>query len=168
MQNKGLEDKLREPAQAQLGSAEQQPRVTPNALKVWSTTGTMMCGTDPHSLRIINSVNETMSQSCSDLIRGADSLRELIRKRELKSRGGIENNFPVSASSIDRNKSTTALIESNSKGRLSIDPSKALARVTRTTKLTAQRPLTSSRISREQQVTGGVKERDRTSRVWLR
>ncbi|KAJ9674053.1 hypothetical protein PVL29_023548 [Vitis rotundifolia] len=155
--NKGLEEKLRQPTP---GSAE-QPRVTPNEQKAWSRTGTM-CGTDPQILRSLNSSNGAMSQS-SGLLKGADSLRELRRKRELQSKG-IENNFPLSASLIEHK--TTLQIESN-KGR-HIDPSKALARVTRITKLaTAQRPLSNNRINREQQATG-VKERDNRTRVWSR
>ncbi|XP_034676295.1 kinesin-like protein KIN-14R isoform X2 [Vitis riparia] len=155
--NKGLEEKLRQPTP---GSAE-RPRVTPNEQKAWSRTGTM-CGTDPQSLRRLNSSNGAMSQS-SGLLKGADSLRELRRKRELQSKG-IENNFLLSASLIEHK--TTLQKESN-KGR-HIDPSKALARVTRITKLaTAQRPLSNNRINREQQATG-VKERDNRTRVWSR
>ncbi|XP_059590614.1 kinesin-like protein KIN-14R isoform X2 [Vitis vinifera] len=154
--NKGLEEKLRQPTP---GSAE-RPRVTPNEQKAWSRTGTM-CGTDPQSLRSLNSSNGAMSQS--GLLKGADSLRELRRKRELQSKG-IENNFLLSASLIEHK--TTLQKESN-KGR-HIDPSKALARVTRITKLaTAQRPLSNNRINREQQATG-VKERDNRTRVWSR
>lgn len=156
LQNKGLEEKLRQPTP---GSAE-RPRVTPNEQKAWSRTGTM-CGTDPQSLRSLNSSNGAMRQS--GLLKRADSLRELSRKRELQSKG-IENNFLLSASLIEHK--TTLQKESN-KGR-HIDPSKALARVTRITKLaTAQRPLSNNRINREQQATG-VKERDNRTRVWSR
>lgn len=147
LQNKGgLEEKLRQSTPISAG-----PRA-----------GTM-CSTDPQSVRNFNSSYGTGNQS-SSLLKGADSLRELRRKIELRSRG-IENNFLLASPIYQKTKTPLTIESTKGRGGL-IDTSRALARVTKT----AQRPLSSfnSRTNREQQVTG-VKDRDnRTRFIWSR
>lgn len=96
------------------------------------------------------------------MLKGPDSIRELRRKQDLQSKG-IENNFLLSAPSVEKK----VLPTDSSKARR-LDPSKAFARITRSRQAvsSAQRPLTSNRINREQVMR--VKEGDNGTRVWSR
>ncbi|XP_027094511.1 kinesin-like protein KIN-14R isoform X2 [Coffea arabica] len=97
----------------------------------------------------------------SILLKGNESLGQLRMKREFQNKG-IEN---ICLSNPSTEKKRSLATESN-KGR-HIDPTKAFARVTRTTKPFPgiQRSL-SSRINREP--VPMVKERESSTRVWLR
>ncbi|KAF8377407.1 hypothetical protein HHK36_030784 [Tetracentron sinense] len=155
---KELEDKLREQqteSSLLLHSAD-KPRATPNEGKAWLREESI-CEIDPQILRSSNSINRPLSQG-SVLLRGTDSLREIRRKRETRS-GEMENSFMVPTSFLEK-KVPTELNKTRQ-----IDPSKALARVTRTTKSVTQRPLSYNRINRDQ--VQGLKERD-NKRVWSR
>ncbi|GFS44093.1 di-glucose binding protein with Kinesin motor domain-containing protein [Actinidia rufa] len=155
---KELEQKLRHQVKVSenippLFSSEKS-KATPTERKPSSTTECTL-ERDYYSLSLKSS-NRSMSHG-SVLLKGTDSLRELRRKRDLQS-GGIENSLLFSAPSIEKK---LVLIESN-KAR-QIDPSKAFARVTRTTK-----PFPSAqRFSSSKQVSG-AKEKDANTRVWLR
>ncbi|KAK9284924.1 hypothetical protein L1049_024105 [Liquidambar formosana] len=152
---KELEDKLREKEQKSrmltLDSADVS-RATPNEGKLCSRD-VFMCDTESHILRSSNSMNRPMSQG-SILLRGIDSLHDIKRKRDSRS-SETENNAIVSNSLNDR------------KARKS-DPPKPIARVTRTAKpvITAQRPFTLNRISRDQ--VQGIKEKDNKKKIWSR
>ncbi|GFY96061.1 di-glucose binding protein with Kinesin motor domain-containing protein [Actinidia rufa] len=132
----------------------EKSKTTPSERKTLSTTESTL-QRDYYSLSVKSS-NRSMSHG-SVLLKGTNSLRELRRKGDLQS-GGIENSLLFLAPSIEKN---LVPIESN-KGR-QIDPSKAFARVTRTTKPfpTAQRFSSSKQVS-------GAKEKDTNTRVWLR
>lgn len=93
----------------------------------------------------------------SDLLKGTDSLRELRRRREWQSKG-TENNILLSTTLLDRKMPST-----DSKIARPIDPSRALARVTRNTKpsSTAQRAISTNKTYRDQ--VPAIK-----SRIWLR
>ncbi|XP_059631235.1 kinesin-like protein KIN-14R isoform X2 [Cornus florida] len=143
---KELEEKLRQ--QEQEGEnmpvcSSQNSKATPKVRKSWSTPEAIT-DTDPRSLRALKSSNRSVNQG-SVLLKGTDSLRELRRKRDNQSKG-IENNFSLSCPFVERKLLPT---ETNGKTR-HIDPSKAFARVIRTTKPlpTAQRLISSSRFNR--------------------
>ncbi|CAL5417934.1 unnamed protein product [Camellia sinensis] len=154
---KELEEKLRKQDEASeseppLFSSEKSKSATANDQKTPSTAE-FTIDRDLQSLRSLKSSNRSVSRG-SVLLKGTDSLRELRRKRE-----GIENNFMLPAPSIEKKLMAT---ESNKAVR-HIDPSKAFARVARTTKPfpAAQRPFSSKQVI-------GIKERDNGTRVWLR
>ncbi|XP_010254592.1 PREDICTED: kinesin-like protein KIF3B isoform X2 [Nelumbo nucifera] len=114
---------------------------------------------DSHILRSSNSIHRPISQE-SILLRGADSLRELRRKREVRS-VEIENNYVVPVPSLEKR-----MLATEAKKVRQINPTKAFARITKTTKpVVTQKLFTQNRINRDQ--VQGIKERDRT-RGWSR
>ncbi|KAF3447269.1 hypothetical protein FNV43_RR12449 [Rhamnella rubrinervis] len=147
-----LEVKLRQQEQAgelSVCSAEKSGSTTSDAI-AWLRTET------PLSTRNINSSDRMMNPE-SDLLKGTDSLRELRRRREWQSKG-TENNILLSTPLLDRKIPST-----DSKIARPIDPSRALARVTRNTKpsSTAQRAISTNKSYRDQ--VPAIK-----SRIWLR
>ncbi|KAL5844528.1 hypothetical protein ACOSQ3_010582 [Xanthoceras sorbifolium] len=112
---------------------------------------------DPPSLRCLK-----MNVGSSDLLKGTDSLRELRRKRQSQSKG-TKNNFLLSASLLEK-KSMTA--ESNKAKH--VDPSRALARITRSTKpfSSNQRASSNNKTNRDQ--VQGSKEGSSKLKLWLR
>ncbi|KAH7847341.1 hypothetical protein Vadar_024947 [Vaccinium darrowii] len=158
---KELEEKLRQQEEAEsenvppLFSTEKSTKATPKERRTPSTTKSPQ-DTDLQSL-CLKSSNRRLSNGSSVLLKGTDSLRELRRKRDLQN-GGIENSFVLSAPSTEKK----LLPVEHNKAR-NIDPSKAFARVTRTTKPfpTSQRFFSSKQVA-------GVKEKDNSTRGWLR
>ncbi|KDP41503.1 hypothetical protein JCGZ_15910 [Jatropha curcas] len=165
---KVLEEKLIEHEQGectlQLCSAEKLA-ATP-ILTTASTQRRMsnIVDVDPPSQRTLGSSNRTRNQG-SVLLKGTESLRELRRKRDIQSKG-TENNFLLSTSLLEKK---TLSAESNKVKHL--DPSKALARITRSTKpaSTAQKAcfISNARVNRDAQVTA-VKETNNKLKAWLR
>ncbi|KAL6983106.1 hypothetical protein U1Q18_016499 [Sarracenia purpurea var. burkii] len=156
---KELEEKLKQRDEVSesmppLFSSENS-KATPSDRKTSSTTESNT-GRDCQSLSLKSS-NRSVSHE-SVLLKGTDSLREVRRKRDLQS-GGIENSFLLSASSVERK-----LIPVESNKTRHIDPSKAFARVTRSTKpfLSAQRFISGKQVLQ----VPGVKETN--TRTWLR
>ena len=93
--------------------------------------------------RVLKSSNQLPTHG-SVLVNGTKSLRELRRKHDIN---GVENTLISSSSLVDEKVSR-------------IDPSKAYARVTRSTK--------SFSVSRNKEQAQRVKERDVSSKVWSR
>ncbi|XP_017980789.1 PREDICTED: kinesin heavy chain isoform X1 [Theobroma cacao] len=118
-------------------------------------------GMDPPSLRSLNCNSRTTNMG-SDLLKGTDSLRELRRKKQVQSKG-TENNLLLSSSLLDKK---TLSAESNKTRQ--IDTSRALARITRSTKSvnTVGKALSSYKINRDQ-VTG-LRESSSKLKMWLR
>ncbi|XP_031279205.1 kinesin-like protein KIN-14R [Pistacia vera] len=84
---------------------------------------------DVTSLKSLNSNDNNRRKSMgSDLLKGTDSLRELRRKRQIQSKG-TENNFLLTASLVEKK-----LLTGESNKVKHVDSSKALARMTRSTK----------------------------------
>ncbi|KAF9622981.1 hypothetical protein IFM89_035696 [Coptis chinensis] len=169
---KVLGDRLRErerqsEASIQPHSADKS-RFTPKETKVKSCEESMF-DTDPQVLRSSDSVNHPTTQD-SDLLRGHDPLREIRRKRGSRS-GEIENNYGISTSYLGKKiiqteaKKAKQIPTEVDKAR-HVDPTKALARFTRTTKpVTSQRLSSHNRVAKDQVV--GNKDRDK-SRGWSR
>nr|XP_024930280.2 kinesin-like protein KIN-14R isoform X1 [Ziziphus jujuba var. spinosa] len=111
----------------------------------------------PLSTKRLNSSNQVMNQE-SDLLKGTDSLRELRRRREWQSKG-IENNILLSKTPLPDRK----ILSTDSKIVKPVDPSRALARITRNTKpsSTASRVISNNKSYRDQ--VPGIK-----SKIWLR
>lgn len=158
-QVKELEEKLRQRDDASenvlVFSFEKSRKATPTERKTPNTTESPL-DRDLHSL-CLKSSNRSLSHGSSVLLKGTDSLRELRRKRDLQN-GGIENSLVLSAPLIEKK----LLPVEHNKTR-NIDPSKAFARATRSTKPfpTAQRFFSSKEVS-------GVREKDNSTRGWLR
>ncbi|KAG5541912.1 hypothetical protein RHGRI_021665 [Rhododendron griersonianum] len=156
---KELEEKLRQRDEASenvlVFSFEKSRKATPTERKTPNTTESPL-DRDLQSL-CLKSSNRSLSHGSSVLLKGTDSLRELRRKRDLQN-GGIENSLVLSAPLIEKK----LLPVEHNKTR-NIDPSKAFARVTRSTKPfpTAQRFFSSKEVS-------GVREKDNSTRGWLR
>ncbi|KAF7139372.1 hypothetical protein RHSIM_Rhsim07G0213200 [Rhododendron simsii] len=156
---KELEEKLRQRDEASenvlVFSFEKSRKATPTERKTPNTTESPL-DRDLQNL-CLKSSNRSLSHGSSVLLKGTDSLRELRRKRDLQN-GGIENSLVLSAPLIEKK----LLSVEHNKTR-NIDPSKAFARVTRTTKPfpTAQRFFSSKEVS-------GVREKDNSTRGWLR
>ncbi|XVE55630.1 hypothetical protein DITRI_Ditri03aG0174100 [Diplodiscus trichospermus] len=120
-------------------------------------------GMDPPSLRSLNSNSKTINAG-SDLLKGTDSLRELRRKKQQQIRG-TENNLLLSSSLLDKKLLSTT--ESNNKTKL-IDPSRALARITRSTKAvnSVDKALSRNKINGDQGK--GIRESNNKLKMWLR
>ncbi|KAJ0085760.1 hypothetical protein Patl1_08690 [Pistacia atlantica] len=116
-----LEGKLR---RQEAFSYSEKLEVTPLNLRV-ETIQDM----DVTSLKSLNSNDNNRRKSMgSDLLKGTDSLRELRRKRQIQSKG-TENNFLLTASLVEKK-----LLTGESNKVKHVDSSKALARMTRSTK----------------------------------
>lgn len=104
---------------------------------------------------ILKVANRSESHA-SLLLKKTDSLRELKRKHDLQNRG-IENNLLPTTTMVDKKPISTETSKRH------IEPSKAFARVTRTTKAFpgSQKVLSSRQVQ-------GIKERDSSSKAWLR
>ncbi|OUZ99765.1 Kinesin [Macleaya cordata] len=170
---KELEDKLREREQQieltlQQSHSAKMFRSTPSEGKIRSGEE-YVSENDPQILRSMNSINRATNQE-SVLLRGTDPLREIRRKREIRS-GEIDNSFGPSTSLLEKKIMPTELKKARQlpaeleKAR-QIDPSKAFARLTRTTKtVTAHRLSSHNRVNKDPVV--AIKERDKT-RGWSR
>lgn len=133
---------------------------TSNERKAWSrvqTPGQM----DPPSLRSLNSTNRAINQE-SVLLKGTDTLHQIRRRRGLQSIG-TENTFLASSPLLDKR----ILSSESNKGR-HIDQSKALSRLTRSTKpaATVHRALSGSNLYKDQ--LPGNKDKYNKSKFWLR
>lgn len=117
-----------------------------NERKTWSTPHTPV-GVMTQNRRILKSSNQLTTHG-SILVNGTKSLRELRRKHD---RDGVENTL-ISSSLV-----SASLVDEKV---CRIDPSKAFARLTRSTK-----PFAGSRNKEQAQ---RVKERDVNTRVWSR
>ncbi|KAH9690259.1 kinesin-like protein KIN-14R [Citrus sinensis] len=161
-----LEEKLRKKEECATAYCfGERPVTTPYNATV-SRVETTIDDMDPPSLRILNhnGSNRAMNaESESDLLKGTNSLRELRRKRQTRWRGS-ENNILLSASLLEKNSLTA---ESN-KPRL-VDSSRAIARITRSTKTAsiAQRASFFNSKTNRDQVAGG-KESGSKLKIWLR
>lgn len=131
--------------------------ITTQALRI----ETLPC-MDPPSLRSLNSNSRTMNVG-SELLKGTDSLRELRRKKQIQSKGS-ENNLLLSSSLLDKK-----VISTESNKTRQIDPSRALARITRSTKSvnTVEKSFSSSKINNRDQ-TKSVRESSNRLKMWLR
>lgn len=138
--------------------ASDRSRASTNERKDSSITENEV-NTDPRTQMLQR--RKTLTGQGSILLKGSESLGQLRMKREFQNKG-IEN---ICLSNPSTEKKGSLAAESN-KGRR-MDPSKAFARVTRTTRPFPgiQRSF-SSRINREP--VPMVKERDSSTRVWLR
>lgn len=140
--------------------ASEKIRASPKERKASSTDSDMK--TDPRT-QGLKSHNRVTGQN-SVLLKGSESLSHLRMKRDYQKRG-IENNHICLSASLSTEKKLSLAAEPN-KGR-HIDPSKAFARVTRTAKpFSGLQRSFSSRISREPAPI--IKDRDTSTRVWLR
>ncbi|GAV66863.1 Kinesin domain-containing protein/Malectin domain-containing protein [Cephalotus follicularis] len=140
---KELEEKLRQQEHQEYASPlyyAERFGATPNDTK--ASRMESMCDMDPQSDRSLNSRNRTGNMG-SDLLKRTDSLRELRRKRQIQGKGE-ENNYMLSASLLERK----ILPDESDKERHN-NPSKALARITRSKK-------------------PGVRESKNKLKVWLR
>ncbi|KAH9756120.1 kinesin-like protein KIN-14R [Citrus sinensis] len=161
-----LEEKLRKKEEyATAYCFREMPVTTPYNATV-SRVETTIDDMDPPSLRILNhnGSNRAMNtESESDLLKGTNSLRELRRKRQTQWRGS-ENNILLSASFLEKNSLTA---ESNKPRH--VDSSRAIARITRSTKTasTAQRASFFNSKTNRDQVAGG-KESGSKLKIWLR
>ncbi|KAK9096668.1 hypothetical protein Sjap_022165 [Stephania japonica] len=162
-----LEEKLRHRARLSetfpLSHFGESSRFTPNEGKVRLSEETM----SEHNLQILQSSNSINRPSReSDLLRGIDSLREVRRKREVRS-GENENNCcatVLNKKKIESKKARQVPGELD-KGR-QVCNAKPLERLTRTIKpVTSQRQFSHSRTNRDQAL--GTKEREKT-RIWSR
>ncbi|KAI3685800.1 hypothetical protein L6452_35058 [Arctium lappa] len=117
-----------------------------NERKTWSTPHTAV-GVMTQNRRILKSSNQLATHG-SVLVKGTKSLRELRRKHD---RDGVENTL-ISSSLV-----SVSLVDEKA---CQIDPSKAFARLTRSTKSIA--------VSRNKEQAQRVKERDVNTRVWSR
>lgn len=144
-----------------LNSADALRIATPTEGKTFSRDESMN-ETDPQILRSSNSINKPSQASI--LLRGAESLHEMKRKRELRNAmvGELENNNSGPTTLVEKKRRPSEL------GKLrKIDPAKAFGRLNRTTKVVAtQKVLTHSRNNKEQQA-GVIKEKDRI-KLWTR
>ena len=115
---------------------------------------------DPQSTRNLNSMNRTINQE-SGLLKGTDSLHKIRRRRELQS-PGTENNILLSTPVLNKR-----ILSTESKNARPIDQSRALARLTRSTKsvATSHRILSSNKLYKDQ--VQGNKESNK-SKIWLR
>ncbi|CAK7347285.1 unnamed protein product [Dovyalis caffra] len=155
-----LEEKLR-----QLEHRDCLPMPPPSAEKSEATPVLSRAETindvDPLGQRSLNPSNRTINQE-SGLLKGTASLCELRRKRDIQSKG-MENNFLISATLLEKKR----LPAESSKERHP-DPSRALARITRSTKpvSTTQKTHsnTANRINKDQ----APGARDSKFKVWLR
>ncbi|KAJ9560585.1 hypothetical protein OSB04_005745 [Centaurea solstitialis] len=121
-----------------------------NERKTWSTLRTPV-GVMTQNQRVLKSSNQLTTQSAthgSVLVNGTKSLRELRRKND---RDGVENNL------ISSSLGSGSLVDEKVRR---IDPSKAYARLTRSTK--------SFSVSRNKEQAQRVKERDVSNKVWSR
>ncbi|XVE95161.1 hypothetical protein REPUB_Repub02eG0072500 [Reevesia pubescens] len=155
-----LEEKLnqhREETKRPVFSAEklQGTPITTQAFSI-ETISTI----DPPSLRSLNSNIRTMNVG-SELLKGTDSLRELRRKKQIQSKG-TENNLLLS-SLLDKKMSST-----ESSKTKQIDPSRALARITKSTKSvnTVEKAFSSNKINRDQGKE--LRESSNKLKMWLR
>ncbi|XP_043711877.1 kinesin-like protein KIN-14R isoform X3 [Telopea speciosissima] len=142
-----------------LSSTSKSGAASPNQGKAMSREESM-CETDPMILRSSSSINRAMNQE-SVLLRGTESLREIRRKRDIRS-GETENIYFQPNPSLEKKIVPTVV------GRVrKIDPVKPLTRVVRTTKPvnTAPKMFSHGRINRDQ--VQGIKEKDKT-RGWSR
>ncbi|KAL9450117.1 hypothetical protein AB3S75_011945 [Citrus x aurantiifolia] len=161
-----LEEKLRKKEEyATAYCFGEMPVTTPYNATV-SRVETTIDDMDPPSLRILNhnGSNRAMNaESESDLLKGTNSLREIRRKRQTQWRGS-ENNILLSASLLEKNSLTA---ESNKPRH--VDSSRAIARITRSTKTasTAQRASFFNSKTNRDQVAGG-KESGSKLKIWLR
>ncbi|XP_020083974.1 kinesin-like protein KIN-14E isoform X2 [Ananas comosus] len=120
---------------------------------------------DHQILRSSNSINKPITSKESILLRGAQTLHEMKRRRESRSSlyGEHENSIVVSSAVAEKKK----VLQSHSIRVRRIEPSKALGRLTRTSKVvTTNKMFPHSRISKEPQG-GGVKEKEKI-RGWAR
>lgn len=110
---------------------------------------------DSASLKSLNSNDNNRRMSMgSDLLKGTDSLRELRRKRQIQSKG-TENNFLLTASLVEKK-----LLTGESNKVKHVDPSKALARMTRSTKAVS--------ATTQRTFPTGSKEGSSKLKTWLR
>ncbi|XP_041018654.1 kinesin-like protein KIN-14R isoform X1 [Juglans microcarpa x Juglans regia] len=156
-----LELKLRQQEQQEYmlpACSADKSGTTSNERKAWSrvqTPGQM----DPPSLR--NSTNRAINQE-SVLLKGTDTLHQIRRRRGLQSIG-TENTFLASSPLLDKR----ILSSESTKGR-HIDQSKALSRLTRSTKpaATVHRAFSGSNLYKDQ--LPGNKDKNNKSKFWLR
>lgn len=122
---------------------------------------------DHQILRSSNSINKPITSKESILLRGAETLHEMKRRRESRSSlyGEHENSIVVSSAVAEKKK----VLQSHSIRVRRIEPSKALGRLTRTSKVVTTNRMFphSSRISKEPPQGGGVKEKEKI-RGWAR
>ncbi|ERN14348.1 hypothetical protein AMTR_s00033p00213100 [Amborella trichopoda] len=106
-------------------------------------------------LQCSNSINRP---TASSLLRGQESLQKIAKARESKNHFIDPENTSLSSTSLERK----PVLDTNRTRQ--IDSSKAFGRLTRTSKIGAQR---SSIVNRAQRATVALKERDKT-RGWTR
>jgi hypothetical protein len=143
----------------QVYSAEKSG-AAPNETKAWSrvqTLGEM----DSPCLRNLNSINRTINQE-SVLLKGTDTLHKIRRRRELQSIGA-ENNFALSSPLLNKR-----ILSSEPNKAKNIDQSKALSRLTRSTKTDATGHRAFSGNKPYKYKVPGIKENDNKSKIWLR
>lgn len=135
----------------------------PNETKSWSRVqapGEM----DSPCLRNLNSVNRTINQE-SVLLKGTDTLHKIRRRRELQSIG-TENNFVLSSPLLNKRILSTMSSEPNK--AKNIDQSKALSRLTRSTKTDPTAHVAFSGNKPYKYQLPGMKEKDNKSKIRLR
>ncbi|CAI9116115.1 OLC1v1017184C1 [Oldenlandia corymbosa var. corymbosa] len=135
------------------GASDEKSQISSKARQATSIDGEMK--SDPWT-QGLKSRNRLSGQN-SVLLKGTESLNHLRQKQDYQNRRSEINSL-----SLSMNRSTEKKLSLPAEpniGRHSIDPSKAFARVTRTTKSF------SSRISREPAPL--IKERGTSARVWL-
>ncbi|XP_038977497.1 kinesin-like protein KIN-14E [Phoenix dactylifera] len=163
---KDLENKLREErdqsnSKSLLNSADALRIATPTEGKTFSrdeSTSEM----DPQILRSSNSINKPSQGSIS--LRGAESLHQMKRRRELRNTmvGELENNNAVAATLVEKR------IRPSELGKFrKIDPAKAFGRLTRTSKVAATQKVLPHSINNKEQQAGVIKEKAKI-KVWTR
>ncbi|KAI3896156.1 hypothetical protein MKX03_000276 [Papaver bracteatum] len=167
LKNKELEEKLREREQQlesmlQLSQSSKMSRCTPVVGKTRNFEE-YVSENDPQIPRTVSSINRVPGHG------GTEPLREIRRKRELRS-GECDNSNGPSTSLLEKKiapveaKKARQLPTDLDKGR--VDPSKAFPRITRTAKTGNVSRLSShSRLNKDPAV--AIKERDKT-RGWSR
>lgn len=133
---------------------------TPTETKAWSRVQ-ILGEIDSPCLRNLNSVNRTINQE-SVLLKGTDTLHKIRRRRELQSIG-TENNFILSSPLLNQR-----ILSSEPNKAKNIDQSKALSRLTRSTKTdtTGHRAFSGNKPYKYQ--LPGIKENDNKLKIWQR
>ncbi|XP_072988679.1 kinesin-like protein KIN-14E [Typha latifolia] len=166
-----LEKKLqegREQSASKIFDLSESLRIaTPIEVKAFSRDEST-CESDHLILRSSNSINKPSTSKESILLRGAEPLHEIKRKRELRiSTFGEHENSIAALQSVAEKK---IMMQSELNKVRRIDPAKALGRITRTSKVvTTSKIFPHRRITREQQqqAGGGVNDKDKT-KGWAR
>ncbi|XWS24001.1 hypothetical protein CRYUN_Cryun28dG0063700 [Craigia yunnanensis] len=156
-----LEQKLRQHQEETIRPVYSAEKLQGTPITTQALSIETICGMDPPSLRSLNSNSRTMSVG-SDLLKGTDSLRELRRKKQIQSKG-TENNLLLSSSLLDKK-----MLSTESSKTRQIDPSRALARITMSTKPvnTVEKAFYSNTTNRDQGK--GLRESSNKLKMWLR